>query len=67
MNATVLILFYIKRAKVNKEGLVPIYARVTINSKRFEFRIVDFILHYQKEMERKENERKYYDSIGKRK
>jgi len=28
---------------------------------------VDFILHYQKEMERKENERKYYDSIGKKK
>lgn len=43
MNATVLILFYIKRAKVNKEGFVPIYARVTINSKRFEFSTNKFV------------------------
>ena len=43
MNATVLILFYIKRTKVNKEGLVPIYARVTIDSKRFEFSTNKFV------------------------
>jgi len=37
MNTSVSILFYIKRAKVNNLGVCPIYARVTINAKRFEF------------------------------
>ena len=37
MNTTVSVLFYIKRAKVNNEGVCPIYVRVTIQSKRFEF------------------------------
>ncbi len=37
MNTTVSVLFYIKRAKVNNEGICPIYVRVTIQSKRFEF------------------------------
>ncbi len=37
MNTTVSILFYIKRSKANNEGICPIYARVTIQAKRFEF------------------------------
>ncbi|MGG7035762.1 MAG: site-specific integrase [Flavobacterium sp.] len=37
MNTPVSILFYIKRAKVNNDGICPIYARVTIKAKRFEF------------------------------
>ncbi|NCT09542.1 MAG: site-specific integrase [Flavobacteriia bacterium] len=37
MNTSVSILFYIKRAKVNNLGVCPIYTRVTVNSKRFEF------------------------------
>lgn len=43
MNSTVSILFYIKRAKVNKEGVCPIYVRVTVNSKRFEFSSNKFV------------------------
>lgn len=37
MNTTVSVLFYIKRLKTNNEGICPIYVRVTIQSKRFEF------------------------------
>ncbi len=37
MNTTVYVLFYIKRSKTNNEGICPIYARVTIQAKRFEF------------------------------
>jgi site-specific recombinase XerD len=37
MNTTVSVLFYIKRSKANNQGICPIYARVTIQSKRFEF------------------------------
>lgn len=37
MNTSVSILFYIKRAKVNNLGVCPIYTRVTVNTKRFEF------------------------------
>lgn len=37
MNSSVSILFYIKRAKVNNLGVCPIYTRVTVNTKRFEF------------------------------
>ena len=43
MNTTVSILFYIKRAKINVDGVCPIYTRVTINSKRFEFSTNKFI------------------------
>jgi site-specific recombinase XerD len=43
MNSTVSILFYIKRAKINVDGVCPIYTRVTINSKRFEFSTNKFI------------------------
>ncbi|MGV7107000.1 site-specific integrase [Flavobacterium sp. U410] len=37
MNTSVSILFYIKRAKINNLGVCPIYTRVTVNAKRFEF------------------------------
>ena len=37
MNTSVSILFYIKRAKANNLGVCPIYTRVTVNAKRFEF------------------------------
>lgn len=37
MNTSVSILFYIKRAKINNLGVCPIYTRVTVNTKRFEF------------------------------
>lgn len=37
MNTTVSVLFYIKRSKANIDGICPIYVRVTILTKRFEF------------------------------
>jgi site-specific recombinase XerD len=37
MNTTVSVLFYIKRTKANNLGICPIYTRVTVNAKRFEF------------------------------
>jgi site-specific recombinase XerD len=37
MNTSVSILFYIKRAKANNLVVCPIYTRVTVNTKRFEF------------------------------
>ena len=37
MNTSVSILFYIKRAKTNNLGVCPIYTRLTVNTKRFEF------------------------------
>jgi site-specific recombinase XerD len=43
MNTTVSILFYIKRAKANSQGISPIYVRVTIESKRFEFSSMKYI------------------------
>lgn len=43
MNSTVSILFYINRAKTNKEGVCPLYVRVTVNSKRFEFSSNKFV------------------------
>jgi len=43
MNTTVSVLFYIKRSKANADGICPIYTRVTINSKRFEFSCNKFI------------------------
>ena len=36
MNANITTLFYIKRAKPNSKGLVPIFIRVTVNGKRIE-------------------------------
>ncbi len=43
MNTPVSVLFYIKRAKVNNDGICPIYVRVTIKAKRFEFSSNKFI------------------------
>ena len=43
MNITVSILFYIKRSKTNNEGVCPIYTRVTIQAKRFEFSTSKYI------------------------
>jgi site-specific recombinase XerD len=43
MNTTVSVLFYIKRSKVNLDGVCPIYTRVTIKTKRFEFSSGKFI------------------------
>jgi site-specific recombinase XerD len=43
MNTTVSILFYIKRAKANSQGISPIYARVTVESKRFEFSTMKYV------------------------
>ena len=37
MNAKLSILFYAKRAKTTKDGLIPIYMRVTIDGERIEF------------------------------
>lgn len=34
MKTTITILFYLKRAKVNTQGLVPIFQRITVNGKR---------------------------------
>lgn len=43
MNTTVSVLFYIKRSKTNNEGICPIYTRVTIQAKRFEFSASKYI------------------------
>ena len=43
MKTTVSILFYIKRAKVNNLGMCPIYTRVTVSAKRFEFSTNKFV------------------------
>jgi len=36
MKATISILFYLKRAKVNPQGLVPIFQRITVDGKRLD-------------------------------
>lgn len=36
MNTTISVLFYLKRAKVNAQGLAPIFQRITINGKRLD-------------------------------
>jgi site-specific recombinase XerD len=36
MNATISILFYLKRAKANAKGLAPIFQRITINGRRLD-------------------------------
>ncbi len=43
MKARVSILFYAKKAKTNKEGLVPIYTRITISGKRIELSTNRFV------------------------
>jgi site-specific recombinase XerD len=43
MNTTVSVLFYIKRSKANIDGICPIYVRVTILTKRFEFSSNKFV------------------------
>lgn len=43
MNTKLSILFYVKRAKSNSQGLAPIYLRVTINGERIEFAAKRFI------------------------
>lgn len=34
MNAKLSILFYVRKAQTNKEGLLPIYLRITIHGQR---------------------------------
>lgn len=36
MDATISILFYLKRVKVNAQGLAPIFQRITINGRRLD-------------------------------
>ena len=36
MNATINVLFYIKRAKINSNGLVPVFIRITVEGKRID-------------------------------
>ncbi|SDX73841.1 site-specific integrase [Flavobacterium degerlachei] len=43
MNTAVSVLFYIKRSKVNNDGICPIYVRGTVQSKRFEFSSNKFV------------------------
>ncbi len=43
MKAKVSILFYAKRAKVNANGLFPIYTRITVNGKRIEMSTGRFV------------------------
>ncbi|PWA10541.1 Arm DNA-binding domain-containing protein [Flavobacterium laiguense] len=43
MNTTISVLFYIKRSKTNNEDVCPIYVRVTVQAKRFEFSSNKFI------------------------
>ncbi|MEG2078836.1 phage integrase SAM-like domain and Arm DNA-binding domain-containing protein [Chryseobacterium sp.] len=43
MKARVSILFYAKKAKANKEDLVPIYTRITISGKRIELSTNRFV------------------------
>lgn len=37
MKTTISVLFYLKRAKVNSKGLVPIFQRITVDGKRIEW------------------------------
>lgn len=43
MNAKVSILFYAKKAKANRSGLIPIYTRITVSGKRIELSTNRFI------------------------
>ena len=48
MNATVYILFYIKRTKLTNRRAQPIYMYVTIQSRRFEFQHQQIPIHSDK-------------------
>lgn len=43
MKTKVSILFYAKRAKVNENGLLPIYTYITVNGKRIEMKTGRFL------------------------
>jgi Arm DNA-binding domain len=43
MNTAVSIFFYIQRSKINNQGICPIYARVKIQAKRFEFSANNYV------------------------
>lgn len=43
MNAKVSILFYAKKTKANRSGLIPIYTRITVSGKRIELSTNRFI------------------------
>lgn len=43
MNAKVSILFYAKKAKANRNGLIPVYTRITVSGKRIELSTNRFI------------------------
>jgi hypothetical protein len=43
MKTKISILFYVKRAKANSEGLFPIYLRVTIEGKRIETSVQRYV------------------------
>ncbi|MBK0370092.1 Arm DNA-binding domain-containing protein [Flavobacterium agrisoli] len=43
MNTKVNILFYAKNQKSNKNGLVPIYTRITVDGKRIELSTSKFV------------------------
>ena len=43
MKTTISVLFYLKRAKVNAAGLVPIYQRTTVNGERIDISSGQFI------------------------
>ena len=36
MKAKIKVLFYLRKSKVNVQGLMPIFQRITINGQRFE-------------------------------
>jgi len=44
MKTKITVLFYLKRAKVNAQGLVPIFQRITINGKRIDTSTGKYIL-----------------------
>ncbi len=44
MSATISIFFYAKKTKSTKDGLVPVYMRMTINGERFEISTKRYIL-----------------------
>ncbi|MDN3666157.1 Arm DNA-binding domain-containing protein [Algibacter miyuki] len=43
MNATINVIFYLKRVKTNAKGLTPIFLRITIDGKRLDKSIGKFI------------------------
>jgi hypothetical protein len=47
MNTTITILFYVKRAKANTQGLAPIFQRITIDGKRLESSKGKFVFPYK--------------------